>query len=114
MEFVAASEYALKIAKIAAQAAYDHFMTTFSQRKQPVDAEEAVIPASLGDDISLAHLIAELNLAKSNSDARRLMDAGAVSLDGEKVANSKVILSKDELVGKVLKVGKHQFRKLVK
>ncbi len=89
-------------------------MSTFSQRKQPVDAEEAKIPASSIDEtgVNLALLIAELSLAKSNSDARRLMEAGAVSLDGEKVSDFKARLSTADLVGKVLKVGKHQFRKL--
>lgn len=98
----------------AAQAADDHFMTTFSQRKQPVDAEEAAIPALAVDDagVNMPLLIAELGLAKSNSDARRLMEAGAVSLDGEKVSDPKARLAKADLVGKVLKVGKHQFRKL--
>ena len=99
----------------AAQAADDHFMTTFSQRKQPLDAEEAAIPASAIEEggINMPLLIAELGLAKSNSDARRLIEAGAVSIEGDKVSDPKARLQKADLVGKVLKVGKHQFRKLV-
>jgi len=99
----------------AAQAADDHFMSTFSQRKQPVDAEEASIPAEAVEDsgVNMPALITLLGLAKSNSDARRLIEAGAVSLDGEKVGDPRVRVAKAELVGKVLKVGKHQFRKLV-
>ncbi len=101
--------------KEAADAADQHFIETFSQRKQPVDAEEAAIPAESLEDggVNVDLMLAALGLAKSNSDARRLIEAGAVSLDGAKVTDSKARLPKDQLSGKVLKVGKHQFRKLV-
>lgn len=98
----------------AGQAADDQFMETFSARKQPVDAEEATIPDSAweGGLVSVPTLLAELQLAKSRGDAKRLIEAGAVSLDGEKVSDPAAKLPKEGLVGKVLKVGKHQFRKL--
>jgi tyrosyl-tRNA synthetase len=99
----------------AAQEADDYFVNTFSKRQQPVEAEEAAIPESAveGGQVMLAALIATLGLAKSNSDARRQMQAGAVSLDSEKVTDPMAKLAPDALVGKTLKVGKHQFRKLV-
>jgi tyrosyl-tRNA synthetase len=99
----------------SAQEADDYFINTFSKRQQPVEAEEAAIPESLveGGQVMLAALIAGLGLAKSNSDARRQMQAGAVSLDAEKVTDPMAKLATDALVGKTLKVGKHQFRKLV-
>lgn len=99
----------------AAQAADEYFLNTFSQRQQPVEAEEASIPAEAVEDggVNMPALIAHLGLAKSNSDARRLIEAGAVSLDGDKVADGKVRVPVAELRGRVLKVGKHQFRKLV-
>lgn len=99
----------------AAQEADDYFVETFSKRNQPVEAEEADIPADLEADgvIVVAALIAALGMAKSNGAARDLLKAGAVSLDGEKLSDPFAKLSRGELVGKVLKVGKHQFRKLV-
>jgi tyrosyl-tRNA synthetase len=98
----------------AAEAADSHFIHTFSQRNQPVDAEEAAIPSEAAEDgeVNVPVMIALLGLAKSNSDARRLMEAGAVSLDGEKIADPKQRIALEALQGKVLKVGKHQFRKL--
>jgi tyrosyl-tRNA synthetase len=99
----------------AAQAADDYFITTFSQRQQPVDAPEASIPAEAFQDgtVGLSALITALGLAKSNGDAKRLMQAGAVSLDGEKAEDPSRRFEAGELQGKVLKVGKHAFRKLV-
>ncbi|HWD41728.1 MAG TPA: tyrosine--tRNA ligase [Fimbriimonas sp.] len=95
----------------AATAADNYFMETFSQRKQPVDAEVVAIPADLVVDgsVSLIHLVSALGLAKSNGDARRLIQAGAVSVDSEKVSDPSAKLAAGELRGKVLRVGKHQF-----
>jgi tyrosyl-tRNA synthetase len=90
-----------------------YFVETFSQRKQPVEAEVATIPAELGDPLLLAALISALGMAKSNSAARDLIKAGAVSLDGEKVTDPAARRIVDDLRGKTLRVGKHQFRKLV-
>ena len=99
----------------AAQEADDYFVNTFSKRQQPVEAEEVEIPASVIEDgqVVIAALIASLSLAKSNSEARRHMEAGAVSLESEKLNDPKLKLALSDLVGKTLRVGKHQFRKLI-
>lgn len=97
----------------AAQEADDYFARTFSQRQQPVEAEEAAIPASAIQDgqVQLPSLLVELGLAKSKGNARDLLAAGAVSLDGEKV--SGLTAPEDQARGRVLRVGKHHFRRLV-
>ncbi|MBW7926512.1 MAG: tyrosine--tRNA ligase [Fimbriimonadaceae bacterium] len=99
----------------AAEAADRYFVETFSKKRQPVEAEEAAIPAELNGDrgVPLAALIAALGMAESNSKARRLIEAGAVSLDGEKVNDMTAHFALGDLSGKVLRVGKHQFKKLV-
>lgn len=101
--------------KEAADEADTFFIETFSKREQPVEADEATIPPDLIQDgaVAMANLIGALGLAKSNGNARDLMKAGAVSLDGEKVQDPFAKLAPHELAGKVLRVGKHQFRKLV-
>lgn len=99
----------------AAEEAERYFVETFSERKQPVEAESAAIPAELVDDlkkVGLAALIAHLGLAKSNGEARRLMQAGAVSLDAEKLTDPFLSMPLAQVRGRVLRVGKHQFRKL--
>lgn len=92
-----------------------YFVETFSKKNQPVEADEAAIPSDLLVDgaVPLANLIGALGLAKSNGAARDLIKQGAVSLDGEKVDDPFAKLRTDQLVGKVLKVGKHQFRRLI-
>jgi tyrosyl-tRNA synthetase len=97
----------------AGQAADDYFVETFSKRNQPVEAEEVEIPSPSieGHQVSIPALVVALGLAKSNGAAKDLVKAGAVSLDGEKVAELR--LSVADLRGKVLKVGKHQFKRLV-
>jgi tyrosyl-tRNA synthetase len=99
----------------AAQEADDYFVRTFSQRQQPVDAPKAAIPAELLENgvLPIPALMVALDLTKSTSEARRLMTAGAVSLDGEKLTDPVAKMAAAELNGKVLKVGKHHFRKLV-
>jgi tyrosyl-tRNA synthetase len=57
-------------------------------------------------------MISAMGLAKSNGEARRLIQAGAVSLEGEKVDDPFASMPVKDLRGKVLRVGKHQFRKL--
>lgn len=102
--------------KDAAEGAEKYFVETFSKRKQPVDAEEASIPKEAINEegqVGLAQLIATLGMAKSNGEARRLMKAGAVAIEGQKITDGFASFAPDELKGKVLKVGKHQFRKIV-
>jgi tyrosyl-tRNA synthetase len=94
----------------AADDAERYFVETFSQKKQPVEAEEAALPAL--DEIPLAALIKDLGLAPSNGQARKLMQAGAVSLDEDKVTDGFAAFAPAELDGRILRVGKHQFRKL--
>ncbi|HVL40090.1 MAG TPA: tyrosine--tRNA ligase [Fimbriimonadaceae bacterium] len=97
----------------AADEAERYFVDTFTNRRQPVEAEEAPIPAELGDPVPVAALVALLGMAKSNSAARQLIQAGAVSLDGEKATDPQSRIAREDLDGRVLRVGKHQFRKLV-
>ncbi len=106
---------ALYHGEAAAQEADDYFINTFSKRQQPVEAEEVAIPEAVIEDgsVFIPALIAALGLAKSNSDARRHMEAGAVSLEAEKLTDPKLKIQVADLIGKTLRVGKHQFRKLV-
>ncbi len=99
----------------AAEEAENYFVETFSKRNQPAGAEPAEVPAeAMGDDgtVAIALLVSSLGLAKSNAEARRLMQAGAVSLDSEKITDPFASLPVGDIKGKTLRVGKHQFRKL--
>ncbi len=97
----------------AAREAQEYFVSTFSKREQPVDAPEAAILAEAIQDgkVRLADLLVALELAKSKGAAKDLIKAGAVSLDGVKTSEGE--LPVEDLRGKTLKVGKHNFRKLL-
>jgi tyrosyl-tRNA synthetase len=99
----------------AAAGAEEYFVSTFSKREQPVEAEEAAIPESMiGENgVYVAGLIAALGLTKSIGEARRLMEGGGVSLDGERLLIPTLHLDVSALRGKVLRAGKLQFRKLL-
>lgn len=97
----------------AADGAVAYFVETFSRRQQPVEAEEKRIPEELGEEFPLASLIGALGMAKSNSAARDLIKQGGVSLDGEKFADPAGRVARGDLAGKTLRVGKHQFAKIV-
>ena len=86
----------------AGKAADDAFMRQFSQREVPTEMDEKTVasPASIVD------LIVELGFAGSKRDARRLVDQGAVQLDGEKVAPGEVSFED----GAVLKVSRRFVR----
>ena len=78
-----------------------------------VPEELALTRARVGDDgtVHLPETIAEA-FAVSRSEARRLIDQGAVSLDGEPLAPGEYDLGPERLDGRVLKAGKRRFAKL--
>lgn len=93
--------------------AKEFFINTFSKREQPIEAEEVEIPTYAVEDgmVRIPSLLVELDLAKSNGNAKELLKSGAVSLDGVKMTEASLAI--DQIRGKILKVGKHQFRKLI-
>lgn len=90
----------------------ENWKKTVAGKEIPENIEEVQIPIDKML-ISLPELIVSLNLATSNSKAKNLIDQGGVSLDSKKLEASKYSFTKSELLGKVLKVGKREFRKLV-
>jgi tyrosyl-tRNA synthetase len=92
-----------------ADEAYERFKTMFVKKEIPDDIPEF----SLGSNsaIGLVDLMAEHSLAPSRSEARRLIEAGAVTLSGEKVSDPKALLT-PTVDGVVLKVGKRKYLKV--
>jgi tyrosyl-tRNA synthetase len=92
-------------AAVEAEAAFDR---VFLARELPEEIEEAVVQASNGA-VHLPELVASL-FGGSRSEARRKIAQGGVRLDGEPVSELDVPAA--ELDGRVLQVGKRQFRRL--
>ncbi|OIO00788.1 MAG: tyrosine--tRNA ligase [Elusimicrobia bacterium CG_4_10_14_0_2_um_filter_56_8] len=89
-----------------AQAARSNFEQVFSRKELPGDME--TFRAEKAGKLS--YLIVSAGMAKGMNEARRLIDQGAVRLDGEKVAGDIVFEPRDC----VLQVGRRQFRKIKK
>ena len=67
------------------------------------------------DQIGILTLLVKADLAPSNAEARRNVQQGGVTFDGEKVTDPKTMISRDtfDAEGKVLKRGKKKFCKVV-
>ncbi len=90
----------------AAQEADESFRKVFSEKGIPED-----MPAiKVSHGTRLIDIIVANNLASSKSEARRLVEQGAVSLDGAKITSLDHVLNLSE--PSVLKVGKLRFARL--
>ena len=89
-----------------AEAAFD---SMFRRHELPDDIPEAEVPATCVADgqVNLPALLAEVGLAVSRGEARRLIAQGGVRLNGDAVPDEHVPLA--DLQGSVLQVGKRRF-----
>jgi tyrosyl-tRNA synthetase len=92
----------------AAAAAEAKFDQVFKHGGVPDDIGSFPVPA--GETVNLPALIRDA-FGGSGSDARRLLQQGAVRVDGDQITDQEV--DRARLVGQVLQVGKRKFVKLV-
>ncbi len=92
----------------AAQKAEEQFKAVFQKGGLPDDIPTFAVPEELVSDegVDMARLIAEAGLAPSTSQARRLINQGAVRVNGEKIDGIKISSLKDQ---DVVQVGKRNF-----
>lgn len=71
---------------------------------------EGAEPLALPDEprVWIVRLLVQVGFAKSNSEARRLIEQGAVELDGRVETDANRDFETSELAGKVLRVGKRR------
>lgn len=88
-----------------AEYAEKHFVTVFQQKDQP----EAIDTITLisGEQRTIVDLMVENNLVPSRTEAKRLIEQGAVSFDKQKVENPNEIVRSG-----VLQIGKRIFVKI--
>ena len=91
----------------AADKAAVHFERVHQQRKLPEDMPSRV----LAEPTNVVEIIYDAGFAPSKSQARRLVQQGAVRLDGEKITDIKAEIEIDDEA--VLQVGKRRFLQLV-
>lgn len=89
----------------AAEAQKD-FEVKFSQREFPEDAKEVTLERKAGATI-LDLVMLSSDRIKTRGEAKRLIEQGGVSVDGQKITDSKALIPQGELLH--LKIGKREF-----
>ena len=93
----------------AANAAAEEFDRVFRERQAPEDVETIRVRSEQGM-ITITDLLLATGLAESRRQAKRLIQAGGVDLDGLQCDHLQLTVEPGE---HLLKVGKHRFRKVV-
>jgi tyrosyl-tRNA synthetase len=83
------------------------FARVFSQNQLPTDIPDVVVPA---EKIGILNLMVKAGLAPSTSEARRLVQAGAVHVGADKVADFRLEIQPQD--GLILRSGKRGFAKI--
>jgi len=94
----------------AAQQAKDEFLRIFSNKGLPDYIPEKVLPAS--KNIWICHLIKEVGLSSSTSEARRQVLAGAIKKEGEKIKDVQQKIDLHSGDSFLLSSGKRHFIKV--
>jgi tyrosyl-tRNA synthetase len=97
----------------AAQAARNHFEQTVIRKEEPDEMPE-IAPETGNGQAGIIDLIRLAGFAQSNGEARRFVQQGAVSIDGEKVDDPMQMIDLDATAPFVLKVGKRRFARVVR
>jgi tyrosyl-tRNA synthetase len=91
--------------------AEERWVKRFSERSVE-DVPEVSVPATAGSEL-LAKLLVERGLAESRKSAERLIQQGAVSLDGDKVADPRLTLDLRSGTAVLVRVGKLKLQRWV-
>ncbi len=91
----------------AANEAAAHFARVVQNKEVPEEIKEFHI--SLSVSAGLRDVLVETHLAKSRSEANRLIEQGAVSINGEKETSVAAAIKS----GSIIKVGKRRFAKVI-
>ncbi|NBQ69269.1 MAG: tyrosine--tRNA ligase, partial [Nitrosomonadaceae bacterium] len=93
-----------------AEEALADFEARFRHGALPDEIPETIIPTTDGE-IPLVQLLKQTGLTASTSEALRMIEQGAVKLDGEKVEDKSIKIKRGESV--VIQVGKRKFAKTI-
>ncbi len=95
--------------KAAAEKALETFEARFQRGAMPDEMDEVTVKAE-ATGCAITHLLKEAGLTASTSEAIRMINQGAVKIDGEKVSDTKLLLA----VGSnhVYQVGKRKFARV--
>ncbi|PEN15259.1 tyrosine--tRNA ligase [Longibacter salinarum] len=97
----------------AAEEAREHFEKTVVQGGVPEDIDEYVSEADEGEEVGLLNLMRGAGLTQSNSEGRRMIKQGAVSIDGETVTDTGLYVDVSDRAPFVLQVGKRRYARVL-
>jgi tyrosyl-tRNA synthetase len=93
----------------AAESARENFIAQFQKGQVPDNMPEVELVTG-GNGMSIAHIIKAAKLTDSTSDAIRLLQQGAVRVDGEKIVDKNIHIQVKKTF--ILQVGKRRFAKV--
>lgn len=93
-----------------ARRAEEKWVAQFSLGEVPADIPDVAVPAA-ELPMAAAKLLVHTGLAPSMSEARRLVEQGGFTLDGQKVTDPRAALTVSD--GQVLKAGKRKYGRVV-
>jgi tyrosyl-tRNA synthetase len=93
----------------AADTEQENWVRTFSKKEEPTDAPERIIPKDILPKLDTVGLVVYVIEGSSKSNALRLVNAGAVKLNGEKIMDPKEPMCGRIKTGDSLRVGNHHF-----
>ncbi|MDP6880596.1 MAG: tyrosine--tRNA ligase [Alteromonas macleodii] len=94
----------------AAEGAHQDFIQRFQKNAIPDDMPELEIALS-DEGIAIGNLLKEANLVGSTSDAMRMIKQGAVKINGDKVEDTRLVIT--EKGENVYQVGKRKFARIM-
>lgn len=95
--------------KAAAVAAQEDFITRFQKGALPDDLPEVTVETESAD-LPIANLLKNAGLVDSTSEAFRMIQQGGVKIDGTKIDDRNLLISKGTIA--VIQVGKRKFAKV--
>jgi tyrosyl-tRNA synthetase len=98
----------------AANAARRHFEKVVIQGGIPDDVEDFAPAVEADGSIGLLTLLSEAGLTASNSEARRMVQQNAVSIDGEKVTDAMATIDVAGRAPFIVQVGKRKFKRITR
>lgn len=94
----------------AAQKAQDEFQSVVQNRELPADIPVRKISSEILEDRSIVGILVACGLASSKSEARRLVEQGAVEIDGEKITDPHQQI--DLKNGTIIRAGRQKYVKI--
>ena len=95
--------------QVAANKALENFEARFQRGAIPDDMPEIELKIE-AEGLAIANILKTSGLVKSTSDGMRMIKQGAVKIDGEKVSDSKLMLTNE--CQRVYQVGKRKFARI--